>query len=226
MEYDSRNSLMDLFANEICTELRELLKVKDKVTIAVPGGSTPKPFFERLSKKDLNWSRIVVIPTDERFVPENNVLSNAGLIRNNLLINKAKNADFISFFRPNHSPERLPILISTELKNVLPLDICVLGMGVDMHTASIFPGGDRLTDALDLNTTQVLIPMTSPNVREKRFTLTARILTEASKIHFLITGSDKKTALNIALQSKDCWELAPIRSVLYCHNDVRIHYAQ
>ena len=60
---------------------------------------------------------------------------------------------------------------------------------------------------------------------EMRLTLTAKVLREAPKIHFLMNGLDKRVALDNALKEKDNWEAAPIRSVLYGQSAVTIHYA-
>lgn len=224
-QFQDRELLMNTLALQVSTELQNILKVKDRVTLAVPGGSTPKPFFSKLSMMDLDWKRVLIIPTDERFVPETSSLSNTGLIRATLLQNYAKKAQFMHFFKPNFTIAELASHISEELEAYLPLDICILGMGSDMHTASIFPKSDRLADALDLKTSEIVIPIKAPFINEKRLTLTARILREASKIHLLLTGPDKKAALDFALKSNDSWNIAPVRSVLFSDNQLKIHYA-
>ena len=224
-EYQDREVLMDAVAFDVSEELKSLLTIKDRVTLAVPGGSTPQPFFYKLSSIRLDWSRVLVIPTDERFVPETSALSNTGLIKTALLQNFAKEAKILSFCKPNFSIQELAFNISDELKTLLPLDICILGMGLDMHTASIFPDADRLNDALDLKTPDVLIPIKSPSISEMRLTLTARVLRNALRRHLLITGLDKKASLDFALQSKEGWNLAPVRAVLFSDTDLKIHYA-
>ena len=224
-EYQERTALMSNLARLVASELEEVLIQKDKVTLALPGGSTPKPFFKKLSQIELNWDRVVVIPTDERFVPETDPSSNFSLIKNNLKQYYAHRVKIVNFFKPGHSLENLAASVSTDLKLVLPIDICILGMGSDMHTASIFPDSDRLDEALDLNTSQILVPICSPKIKERRLTLTAKVLRESRKTHLLITGIEKKEALAFALKSKDNWEVAPVRSVLYGQGDVKIHFA-
>ena len=115
-EYQDRELLMNTLALEVSKELQNILKVKDRVTLAVPGGLTPKPFFHRLSVIELDWKRVLVIPTDERFVPETSALSNIGLIRAVLLQNYAREAKILSFFKPNYSVEELAVHISDELQ--------------------------------------------------------------------------------------------------------------
>ena len=98
-------------------------------------------------------------------------------------------------------------------------------MGLDMHTASIFSDADRLNDALDLKTSDILIPMRASSINETRLTLTARVLRETSSLHLLLTGRDKKAALDFALKSKDNRGVAPVRAVLFRDTELKIHYA-
>ena len=224
-EYRERDALMTNLALLVADQIQQVLGQKGRVTLALPGGSTPKPFFDKLSHIDLNWEKVVVIPTDERFVPETDTLSNFSFIKNNLKKNYARGIKIINLIKPDHSLEKLVSIVSEHLKLVLPIDICVLGMGLDMHTASIFPRSDRLYEALDLDTSQILVPISSPEINEKRLTLTAKVLRESSKIHLLLTGSKKKDALDFALKSKDSWHVAPVRAVLYGQSDVKIHFA-
>ena len=142
-EYHNKDALMGALATTVSSQLENVLKVKDRVTLAVPGGSTPKLFFHKLSKIQLDWNRVLVIPTDERFVPETSDLSNAGFIRSTLLQNCAIEAKILTFFKPSVPIEELVRHISNELQTILPIDVCILGMGLDMHTASIFPDSDR-----------------------------------------------------------------------------------
>jgi 6-phosphogluconolactonase len=114
--------------------------------------------------------------------------------------------------------------LSKRLKRVLPIDVCVLGMGTDMHTASIFPDADRLEDALNMYSDYILLPIISPSIPEARLTLTARILLQSSNLHLLVTGLSKKTALQKALEAPS-EKVAPVRSVLLNNSETSIHYA-
>ena len=224
-EYEDRETLMQSLALQITTELQKILIKKKTVTLAVPGGATPKQLFQVLSLMDIEWGRITVILTDERFVPEKNGLSNSALLKNYFLKNFAAKARLINFYRPNYSVSNLARVISDDLKTVLPIDVCILGMGTDMHTASIFPNSDRLSDALDLDSKHILVPINAPGLIETRLTLTARVLRQSSRLHILITGPEKKMALDVALETSNGAEVAPIRAVLFRKLDINIHYA-
>ena len=93
----------------------------------------------------------------------------------------------------------------------LPIAVLLLGMGADMHTASLFPGADKLDEALDPRA-PILVPMRAPNAPEPRVTLSARVLDGALRKHVVIIGQEKREAFENAqyLSVHD----APIKSVL------------
>ena len=109
------------------------------------------------------------------------------------------------------------------IEAALPIDVLVLGMGADMHTASLFPGADQLAAAL-ADDAPSLMAMRAPGAPEPRLTLTAPVLRGAKNIHLLLTGAEKKTALAEALLEGPVID-APVRAILGAPNPVVIHYA-
>ncbi|WP_316013646.1 6-phosphogluconolactonase [Roseobacter sp. HKCCA0434] len=212
MRYDSREALMTGLADIVAGQLRAALATQDHATLAVPGGTTPGPFLDALSRADLDWPRIRVMLTDERFVPESSDRSNTALLRRSLLRGAAEGAQLIPFYREADRPEDVFEELTATIAAALPLDVCVLGMGADMHTASIFPGADRLGDALDAGAPPVL-PMRAPGAPEPRLTLTAPVLSAARHLHILIQGQDKAEALEQAQAETDP-SAAPVRVAL------------
>jgi 6-phosphogluconolactonase len=177
-----------------------------------------------LTRTDLDWSKVTILLTDERFVPETSERSNARLLRAHLLTGTVAKATFIPYYREHTTPDDLPDVLDPELTPCLPLDVCVLGMGADMHTASIFPGADRLSEALSPDVPHVILPMRAPGAPEPRLTLTAPVLRGAGEIHLLITGPEKLAALEKA-QTLNDWQKAPVLAVLDRDHDVHVHYA-
>ncbi|MEE9453221.1 MAG: 6-phosphogluconolactonase [Paracoccaceae bacterium] len=224
MHYPDRTTLMENLAEDVAAQLADVLEMKGKATLVVPGGTTPSPFLKLLSKAPLAWKNITVMLSDERFVPESSPRSNTRLIRETLLQNTAAAARFIPLYKPAAQPEDVLDDLAKNIARSLPIDVCVLGMGADMHTASLFPQADRLAEALDPETLHNLLPMRASGADEPRLTLTAKTLRSAKHIHILLTGADKKTALEQALIEGPATQ-APVRAILNAPANVEIHYA-
>jgi 6-phosphogluconolactonase len=216
-DYPDRDTLMRDLAELVADQLRAAEATKGRATLAVPGGTTPGPFLEALSEADLTWENVRVLPTDERMVSELSSRSNARLIRATLLRGPAAAAHLVDIYEPVIGPRW------SRVEAVLPIDVLVLGMGADMHTASLFPGAPELPEALSENA-PVLMVMHPPDQPEARLTLTAPVLRSASVIHILITGPDKAAALATALADGPAAE-APVRVALTAPCPVTVHYA-
>ncbi len=223
IEYDSRAALFDRLAKTVAAELARAILARGKAVLAVPGGTTPAPFFKILRKAPLDWAKISVLLTDERFVPETSPRSNTRLLRENLLHDTAEAADLVPLYAPADSAEQVLDQLSAGVQAVLPIDVCVLGMGADMHTASLFPGADLLEQALDPDAPP-LLPMRAAGAAEPRITLTAPVLESAGSAHILITGTEKKAALALAQEVGPVAQ-APVRIVLNRKGPTSVHYA-
>ena len=224
LHYPDRKVLMAGLASLVADQLREAIIAKDHATLAVPGGTTPAPFLNALSTADLEWRKVTVMLTDERFVPETSDRSNTRLLRETLVQNNAATAKLVAFYAAADRPEDVLDQLVSNIAHALPIDVCVLGMGEDMHIASIFPGADRLSEALDSNGTAILLPMRAPNAPEPRLTLTARVLRAAHHLHLLITGPAKKAALEKAMSLTDLKD-APVRILLDAAHPLHVHFA-
>ena len=222
-DYPDRDTLMRGLAELVADQLRAAHTTKHRATLAVPGGTTPGPFLSALSEADLAWSDIDVLPTDERMVPESSPRSNARLIRELLLRSAAAEANLIHYHPTGSRLELVLRATCEQVAKVLPIDVLVLGMGADMHTASLFPDAPELASALAGDAPE-LVEMHPPSEPESRLTLSAPVLRGASVIHILITGADKLAALEKALADGPV-EAAPIRAVLTAPCPVTVHYA-
>jgi 6-phosphogluconolactonase len=218
--YPDRDMLAMDLANKLAGDLRTILTHEDRVVLAVPGGTSPGPVFDVLCAADLDWSRVDVILTDERWVPEDSDRSNTRLIRETLLVDRAAAARMLPLYVPAHEPEDVLAELESQIANELPLAVVLLGMGTDMHTASIFPGADQLDKAL-ASDAPVLVAMRAPGAPEPRITLSARVLNDALRKHVLIFGNDKRAALDNAHGKLP--EDAPINAVL---NGATVHWAE
>lgn len=215
---DSEMMMMDL-ADALASELKNALLSHDRVSLAVPGGTTPGPIFDSLCAVDLGWDRVNVMLTDERWVPEASDRSNTKLIRERLLVEKASAATYVPLYADAPTPEdKLPAL-AAHIAPMLPINVMLLGMGADMHTASIFPEADQLE--LALNGKDVLVAMRAPGAPEPRITLSANVLKGAMSRHIVIIGDEKRAALEKARHLTPIE--APIAAVL---NGAVVHWAR
>lgn len=220
IDYADRDMLAINLAQTLAGQLETGLFNHDRVSFAVPGGTTPGPVFDALCAATLDWSRVHVLPTDERWVPEDDNRSNARLIRARLLTDRAAAATFLPFYRAGREPEAALDDIAESLTPELPLSVLLLGMGEDLHTASLFPGAPGLLAALDADARPVAVlrPETQP---EARVSLTAPVLDGALSKHLVIYGAAKRAALERALTMPP--EEAPVQVAL---DDITVHWAE
>lgn len=218
--YPDREFLMLGLANVIAGQLADFLRREGRASLSIPGGTTPGPIFDTLSGVDIDWSKVAVFLNDERWVGEDSPRSNTRLLRERLLRGKAAAAQLIPLYAEAATPEERLEDLAEGLRPHLPISVLLLGMGADMHTASLFPGADRLTDALAADA-PILLPMRAEAAGEPRITLTAPVLKGAMNIHILITGQEKRDALERALTLSP--EEAPVRAVL---DNATVHWAE
>jgi len=205
IDYPDRDLLVMDLANKLAGDLREALGHQDRASLVVPGGSTPGPIFDVLCAADIDWD------TSER--------SNTKLLRERLLIERAAAARLVPLYLPYSEPEEGLAELSQSCRYVLPISVLLLGMGVDMHTASLFPDADRLNEALSLEA-PILLPMRAKGANEPRVTLTAPVLNGAIKKHLVIFGDEKRKAY-LAAQSLPATD-APVRAIM---DDLMVHWA-
>lgn len=221
IEYADRDMMMLDLADKLASELSSMLDHEDRVSLAVPGGTTPGPVFDALSAVDLDWARVDVLLTDERWVPETSPRSNTALLKSRLLVGHAAKARLVPLYGGTAQPEDSLADLSETVAALAPISVILLGMGEDMHTASLFPGADRLTDAMSRHAPP-LMPMRAPGAEEPRITLTAPMLNGALSKHLLIIGAAKRQALADALEADDVLD-APVKAVL---SDMQVHWAE
>ncbi len=221
IEYTDSEVMWLGLADTIAGELTRALMTNERASLAVPGGTTPGPAFDVLSALSLDWSRVDVMLTDERWVPEDSPRSNARLLRERLFVDKASTAHFIPYYREGVDADAALATTGKEIEALCPLTFVLLGMGTDMHTASLFPGADNLALALG-DDAPALLPMRAPGAEEPRVTLSAPVLNGAMSKHLVILGDEKRAALERAAKIDDPMQ-APVSAVL---DGLFVHWAQ
>ncbi len=141
--FENPSALAEALADDVGARLAAAIAARGTASLAVSGGSTPKAFFRSLSRRELDWSKVTVTLVDERFVPPENDRSNHRLVADNLLKDGAAEARFVPLYQAAETAEAAAAIASGRTASLgAPLDVVVLGMGTDGHTASFFPGGD------------------------------------------------------------------------------------
>ena len=218
--YPDREMMMLSLADKIAGQLGEFLRRDGYATLSVPGGTTPGPIFDTLSGVDLDWANVAVVLNDERWVPEDSERSNTRLVRQRLIRGRAAQARLVPLYAPADAPEDMLDALADGIRPHLPISVLLLGMGADMHTASLFPGADRLDEALSPQA-PIVMALRAEAAGEPRITLTAPVLRAAYNIHILITGPEKRAALERAATLTPTE--APVRAVL---DNATVHWAE
>ncbi len=193
------NALVDDAAALVVDACRVAIAQRGQFTIALAGGSTPKPLYEKLSTQDLPWNKIHVFWGDERYVSATHPDSNEGMARRAWL-------DRVPFPAENlhpmptqaQNPAESAQQYEAHLRSffgtqaIPAFDLILLGLGDDGHTASLFP------HTAVLNVCDRLIGV-GYRGSDPRLTFTIPLLNEAHFVLFLVAGSNKKPALKSIL---------------------------
>ena len=213
-DFPGKAELAEALAAAVAADLAAGIAETGRAALAVSGGSTPARFFAALSARaDLAWDQVVVTLVDERWVDESSERSNARLVRQGLLQGPAAAARFVPLYRGGTEPGPGGIAAANAALADLParFDAVVLGMGNDGHTASFFPGGDTLAEALAAEGPALAIR--APGAGEPRVTLTLKRLLQTRSLYLHIEGEEKVVTLERALEDGPV-EAMPVRAVL------------
>lgn len=224
IEQHPAEQLGPAFARRVADDLIAAIEASGEARLAVPGGTTPMGFLRALGGIALPWEKATVTLTDERCVPADHARSNQRVLAETLFDGRAAAAAFVPLYDGSAEPAAGMARLESALAGALPLDVCVLGMGDDMHTASLFPGSPELAAALDPRGRAPAMAVNAPGQPETRITLTAPVLSGAGRLYLLITGADKRAALDRAAAETDPLR-APIKAILGAAREPVVFYA-
>jgi 6-phosphogluconolactonase len=225
-EFEQRELLDEALADKVAALLTAALESKGKASIAVSGGSTPKGFFQALSKKKLAWQAITITLADERWVDIDSSDSNTKLVHEYLMQNEAVKAKFFYLKQGEIlSDETLTDLNLAAKQQLLPLDVLILGMGEDGHTASLFPCSDEITQCLAADS-QALLKVTPKTAPHQRISFSFAALAQSKNTFLHLSGISKKQVLAKAIAGQVCKEM-PIRAFLQAPNiNTQVYWAK
>jgi len=205
--------LAQALAERVARALDYAVNSHGSASLVVSGGRSPIAFLEALSTRHLDWAKVQVSLADERWVDVTDADSNEGLLRRHLLQNAAADAQLLGLYQPAETLEQAAKLANGQMDGVKqPIDVLVLGMGNDGHTASLFPNSPLLARGLDANGTDYCLPMLAPTSPEQRITMTYSLLASARVQCLAIQGTAKLETLRQAMRLETMQ--MPIRAFL------------
>lgn len=188
--YDSADTLAEAAASFILLQINECLGRQPRCRIALPGGSTPARCLQILSDLELPWEQIDWYVGDERCLPIGHEERNDTMINQKLFSQGIRSNEFFSPIKAELGAEKAAQDYALLFNSFDALDIVILGMGEDGHTASLFPGNAALTDK------RAVVPVfAAPKPPPERVSLSLATLSAAKVRIILVAGKDKKEAL-------------------------------
>lgn len=212
-EFDNPQLLANALAANVAEQLTAAISANGVATLVVSGGRSPVAFFQSLAEQPLDWSKVVVSLADERWVPVEHADSNAGLLQRFLLQGPAAKARFVGLYNVAPSLEEAAEAADLALAELPAIDVLILGMGDDGHTASLFPKSPNLSEALQLDSQRRCLSMLAPTVPHQRLTMTRQLLASARLPILSVSGQAKLDTLRAALAGNDLAEM-PVRAFL------------
>lgn len=198
--YPDMATLAASLARTIAVDLEAALSARRVASLIVPGGTTPGPLLDVLSAQELDWSRVTVTLSDERWVGVDDPASNERLVRSRLLKHRAARANFASWRSIGEGLHAAAGLLDAELRPLWPFDVCVLGLGTDGHIASLVPGAEGFNAAM--HGEGLVAPVHAPGAAgaADRLSLTWRAISRARRIVLVLSGAAKRRVFESALK--------------------------
>ena len=201
-EYDDAAELADAVAGDIQFVIESAIDARGSAVIALAGGKTPLPAYEKLAKAKLDWKRVTIIPGDERIVPLGDALSNVTALGKIFIPKGVRVMPIVPKATDDYKAAgRSADALMQDLH--WPLDLCLLGVGGDGHTASIFPGPDydeALNGPKERRAIGVMPDPLPPEAPVARVSLTRQGIVTARALMIAVTGDAKRKVIEDAIK--------------------------
>lgn len=196
--FDSAEALAQQLASDVAARLNTAILDRGGASLVVSGGATPYPFFTALRAIDVPWHQVWVTLTDERCVPITHEGSNEKMLRERLL---DPSSAFLSLApKTGESQAQAIDRLEPLMQAYMPFDVVVLGMGIDSHVASLFPGNPVFSS---VSQPTLIAVEQAPKAPPSRISMTPDTLLNTTQLIIHITGEGKRGMLETALASGD-----------------------
>jgi 6-phosphogluconolactonase len=202
----------------------EYIKQSGRFSVALSGGSTPKGLYKLLAAEEfrnrIDWTGVYFFFSDERCVPPDSVDSNYRMASESLLTPLEISDANIFRWRSEETPEKAASSYEWELKSFfksdLPeIDLILLGMGPDGHTASLFPHSPALHEFV-----RIAVSNRVEKLKADRLTFTYPLVNNAANVVFLVAGGDKAEVLDQVIRRAKPFDELPSGGVLPLHGNL------
>ncbi len=216
--FPARAEWLDALTRDFIQLVETTLTTRDVVHVALSGGTTPRAFYQRLAMENLPWSKIEWWLGDERRVPSGDSACNARMIRESLGVGRSPKTFRFHAWETAREADDAARHYADLLRERGgdPLDLALLGLGADGHTASLFPGDPALEEKI-----RATAPSRAPSPPVERLTLTFPALDRARQVWFLVQGRSKSDMAKRLLRADPLIPAAHIRAP-----DQRLYWLQ
>lgn len=226
-DYDDTAEMAAAVAGDIGFIIDSAIEARGSAVIALAGGKTPIPIYEKLAAAKLDWKRVTIVPGDERMVPLGDPLSNVTVLAKYFLPKGARVMPIV----PNATGDYKAVGRSADaLMQDLhwPLDLCLLGVGSDGHAASIFTGPDfeeAVNGPKERRALGVLPDPMPSDAPVARVTLSLAAITTARALMIAVTGDAKRAVIETAIKQGPASPYPIGRALAGTDLPVDIHWA-
>lgn len=219
--FENSAAMTEFLAKDIVSKLTAAIEANGQATLLVSGGRSPIALFEQLSKVALDWPKVIISLVDDRWVDENHPDSNENLVKQHLLVNQAAKARFIGLVAGASASVSSSAFDAigesiAAIKDIKQIDVMILGMGEDGHTASIFPCCEQLSDAMSKDNHARLIATQPTTAPYERVSFTLNEILAAKQVYLPLSGA-KKVAVFEQAQQIDDLAAMPVSAVIKHH---------
>lgn len=205
--FDTRLEASTAAAERMAELLAKRLDNQSQASIIVSGGTSPRDCMAALAETPLDWQRVQIALSDERWVPPDHEDSNEKLVRESLLVENASSAQLLAVFADGVSPEERCEILQNPLP-VLPFACSLIGIGTDGHFASLFPDAEQLALGLDVECGRLYIPVTTAASPHVRISMTLAGISRSDEIVLLFFGDEKLDVYKQAIASSNGYPLS------------------
>jgi 6-phosphogluconolactonase len=225
-DYDDPAELAEAVAGDIGFIVESALDARGEALIALSGGATPVPAFEKLAQAKLAWKHVTIVPVDDRLVKVESPLSNVGMLARIFL---PRGARVMPLAADNPDYRMAGKAADARLQDLRwPPDLVQLGVGADGHTASIFPSAEY-EEALGAPKARRAIGLLPDPLPEEapvaRVTLTRSAILSARAIMLVVAGKQKRTLLERAIKDGDSSPYPIGRVLAEAEQPIDIHWS-